>query len=99
MKEIYNNLELTDNATAHRFEMKVGDELAIIEYKRSSAVIMLLHTEVTPALEGKGAATAIIEKVLDYVETHHLKLVPLCPLIAAYIKKHPEWNRLVYEHS
>ena len=46
----------------------------------------MIHTEVEPELEGKGAATAVIEKTLDYIEKDNYKLVPLCPLVFAYIK-------------
>ena len=77
--------------------MKVGEDLATIMYRELPGKIALLHTEVEAALEGKGAATAIIEKALDYIEKNELKLIPLCPLVVAYIKRHPEWNRIVTE--
>lgn len=98
MKEEYQSLELIKNTEENRFEMKVGELLAIIEYKELPGKIALLHTEVEPALEGKGAGTAIVEKTLDYIEQNNLKLIPLCPLVVAYIKRHPEWNRIVVAH-
>lgn len=97
MKEEYQSLRLIKNTNENRFEMKVGESLAIIMYRELPRKIALMHTEVEPALEGKGAATAIIEKALDYIEKNNLKLIPLCPLVAAYIKRHPEWNRIVTE--
>jgi hypothetical protein len=36
-----------------------------------------------------------VEKTLHYLEENNLKLVPLCPFVAAYVKKHPEWKRLL----
>jgi predicted GNAT family acetyltransferase len=95
MKEEYTNLVLVNDTARHRFEMKVGDHIAFIEYKQSPDKITLIHTEVPPQLEGKGAATAIIEKTLDYIEKNNFKLVPVCPLVVAYIKRHPEWERIV----
>jgi predicted GNAT family acetyltransferase len=50
---------------------------------------------VPPILEGKGVATAIIEKTLNYIEQNNLRLIPLCPMVVAYIKRHPEWKRIV----
>lgn len=94
MKEEYINLELVKNEKENRFEMNVDGNIAIIVYKEYPGKIALLHTEAPPALEGKGAATAIIEKTLDYIEKNKLKLIPLCPLVVAYLKRHPEWNRL-----
>jgi len=95
MKDEYKNLELVKNETVHRFEMNVDRNTAIIEYKEYPGKIALIHTEVPPILEGKGAATAIIEKTLNYVEKNNHKLIPLCPMVMAYIKRHPEWKRIV----
>lgn len=95
MKEEFTNLELIKNEAAHRFEMYVDRYAAIIEYRQVRDTIILVHTEVPPQLEGRGAATAIIEKTLHYIEQNHFKLRPLCPLVVAYIKRHPEWNRII----
>lgn len=95
MKEEYKVLELVKNEPDSRFEMNVGGNTAIIEYKEYPGKIALLHTEVPAALEGKGAATAIIEKTLGYIEKNELKLIPLCPLVVAYLKRHPECSRLI----
>lgn len=95
MKDEYVQLALKKNEIENRFEMQVDEYTAIIEYEENNAVISLLHTEVPPELEGKGAATAIIEKTLAYIESEHLKLVPLCPLVVIYIKRHPGWKRIL----
>ena len=95
MKEEYINIELVKNEAANRFEMNVDGNIAIIEYKQLPGKIALLHTEVPPQLEGKGAATAIIEKTLAWIEENNLKLMPLCPLVVAYIKRHPEWRKII----
>ena len=68
MKQEYINLELLKNETGNRFEMVADGQTAIIEYKEYPGKIALLHTEVPSAVEGRGVATAIIEKTLDYIE-------------------------------
>ncbi len=95
MKNEYVNLQLVKNEKENRFEMIVDGSTAIIEYKEFPGKIALVHTEVPPAIEGKGVATAIVEKALNYIEQNNLKLIPLCPVVAAYVKRHPEWNRIV----
>ena len=97
MKEEFVNLELIQNEAAHRFEMNVEGYAALIEYRQNGDKITLVHTEVPPQLEGRGAAAAIIEKSLNYIEQNYFKLIPLCPLVVAYIKRHPEWKRIVDE--
>lgn len=95
MKEEYVKLELEKNETSNRFEMNVNGNLAIIEYKQYPGKIALLHTEVPAEMEGKGAATAIIEKTLAWIEKNKFKLMPFCPLVVAYLKRHPGWKRIV----
>ncbi|MGY0040897.1 GNAT family N-acetyltransferase [Pedobacter sp. NJ-S-72] len=46
-------------------------------------------------MKGKGAATAVIEKTLAYMEENGYKLIPLCPLVVAYLKRHTDWNRIL----
>lgn len=95
MKEEYLNLPLVKNTEDKRFELKVGDYTAFIDYKEHDGKIWLIHTESPEELQGKGAATAVIEKTLSYIEDNGYKLIPLCPLVAAYLKKHPEWERIL----
>ncbi len=80
MKEEYIGLPLVKNETDHQFELTLEGHTAIIVYKESGSKIWLIHTEAPAELEGKGVATALIEKTLAYLEENHYTLVPLCPL-------------------
>ena len=95
MKEEYEPLALKKNEAVKQFEMEVDDHKAIIAYQENRFTITLLHTEVPPELEGRGVATAIIEKTLTYIEKNHLRLIPLCPFIITYIKRHPQWKMIL----
>jgi predicted GNAT family acetyltransferase len=95
MKEAYEPLILHKNETARQFEMMVDGQKAIITYKEDHFTITLLHTEVPPELEGRGVATAIIEKTLNYIEKNHLRLIPLCPFVITYIKRHLQWKMVL----
>jgi predicted GNAT family acetyltransferase len=97
MKEEYLHIPLLKKENIHQFEMEVDGQTAIIAYEETHFKITLLHTEVPPQLEGKGVATAIIEKTLEYIEKNHYRLIPLCPMVVAYIKRHPEWKMILDE--
>ncbi len=97
MKPEYEDIALKKNEVAKQFEMEVDGLKAIIAYQEHHFTITLTHTEVPPALEGKGVATAIIEKTLSYLEKNHYRLIPLCPFVVAYIKRHPEWKMILAE--
>jgi predicted GNAT family acetyltransferase len=88
-------LNVIENKTTKHFEAKVNGHLAFIEYKRSGDNIYLTHTEVPTELEGKGIAKKLVEMVLGIIEAEGKLLVPLCPYVAAYLKRHPEWKRIV----
>jgi predicted GNAT family acetyltransferase len=92
---MYEDIQLIDNTAIHNFEMFVDGHRAFIDYKARDGVYYLIHTEVPIELEGHGIATALVDKVFHYLEGHNFKLVPYCAYIKAYLKRHPEWERLL----
>ncbi len=95
METIFEDIPLANNELSRQFELVVENVKAKIEYDLQKDRMFLVHTEVPPALAGKGVGNAIVEKTLQYLEENKLKLVPLCPFVAAYVKKHPEWKKLL----
>ncbi len=95
MKEEFLNIPLVKNEKEHRFEIEVEGIIAFIDYKETHSQIALVHTEVPEIIGGKGVAAALVEKTLNYLEKHDNTLLPFCPYVFAYIKKHPEWKRIV----
>lgn len=91
----YPDIELVNNEAIHNFELVVDGHRAFIDYKIKDNKIYLIHTDVPKELEGKGVAAAIVEKALTYIEQKGLKLVPLCVYVQFFLKRHPEWNRLL----
>jgi len=83
---------VTENKEKKRFETEVEGRIALIEYIRAQNKIYLTHTEVPKELEGKGIASSLVKQVLQQIKEEGLELVPLCPFVAAYIKRHPEWK-------
>jgi predicted GNAT family acetyltransferase len=92
---MYNNLPLNNNEADHKFEMFVDGQRAFIDYQLRHDKVFLIHTEVPVELEGKGVASALVEKTFEYLEAHHLKIVPYCAYIKVFLKRHPEWDRLL----
>ncbi|GAB3885175.1 GNAT family N-acetyltransferase [Spirosoma agri] len=85
-----------NNTHRTRFELETEGKLSIVVYQNvDDETLALTHTEVDPSLEGKGVGSHLVEGVLTYVEQNNLKIVPLCPFISVYIKRHPDWNRVV----
>ena len=95
MKEEFLALEVIKNDESNRFELTVDGIIAFIDFKQKDQLIKLIHTEVPEELGGRGVAAALVEKTLVFLETNNYTLYPYCPYVFAYIKKHPEWKRVV----
>ena len=86
---------LIDNEENKQYEFHIDSDLARIEYIKAQGKIFLTHTEVPAKFEGKGIGSALVKQVLDDIQQKGLSLVPLCPFVAAYINRHPEYNALL----
>lgn len=87
--------QLIDNIESKRYEFHLDGAIPRIEYIKAQDKIYLTHTEVPRGLEGRGVGSAIVKAALEDIDQKGLTLVPLCPFVALYIKRHPEWKKLV----
>jgi predicted GNAT family acetyltransferase len=84
------------NDEQKRFEIEVGGRIAVVEYIETKTMITYTHTEVPQAMEGQGIGSKLARTALDYARENDLQVMPLCPFIAAYIRRHPEYRDLVF---
>lgn len=87
--------DVRDNSARHRFELDAEGHVAFSQYKRTGGVIDIMHTEVPPALNGKGIGSRLVRGLLDLARAEGAKVRPLCPFVRSYIDKHPEYADLV----
>ena len=88
-------LSITNNDQRQQFQAEIDGQLASLEYRLHEGRIVLMHTEVPPALGGRGIGSALVEYALNYARTHHLPVKIYCPFVAAYVKRHPEQQDIV----
>ena len=88
------DLKVVRNEEAGEFQLHVEGKKAFIEFKAAKTRIFLVHTEVPKGLEGKGIGSALVKGALELIEESGESLYPLCPFVASYIRRHPEWKRL-----
>jgi predicted GNAT family acetyltransferase len=60
---------------------------AELTFTQHEGVMTIDHTGVPAALEGRGIAAALVNKVF--------KIVPVCSYVAAQFQRHPEWRDLL----
>ena len=89
-------LRVSDNQAELRYELYDDGELVgEIRYRRLPGALALVHTEVEPKREGLG--TELVKGALDDLRERGLRVVPVCPFVAAYIRRHPEYADLLTE--
>jgi len=90
-----NKVTVANNEEAHRFEATIEGQKAFINYRRFPDRIVFVHTEVPLEFEGHGLAGKLAKTALDFARTNKLRVVPQCPYITHYLRKHPEYQDLV----
>jgi predicted GNAT family acetyltransferase len=91
-------IKIADHPEEHRYELRVDGELAAIAEYHDAAnlrVRTFTHTLVHALFEGRGLATRLADAVLDDARAKGLRVLPLCPFIAAHIAAHSQYADLV----
>jgi uncharacterized protein len=81
---------------ASRYELRDGERMiGELAYRRQGGRIALIHAEVDEALEGRGLGSRLAQTALDDARREGLEVVPLCPFVARFIDRHPEYQDVV----
>ncbi|MEU6018055.1 GNAT family N-acetyltransferase [Streptomyces sp. NPDC047515] len=83
-----------------RYEVLVGDDgetAGFAEYFLSEGEIAFIHTETDPRFAGRGLGGLLAQGALDDARARGLHVMPYCPFIQGWIRKHPEYADLVPE--
>lgn len=87
---------ITDATERERYEAHLGDELAgILEYAVKRGRLALIHTEVSPAHEGRGVGSSLVRFALGDARRRGLRIIAICPYVKDYLRRHPEDDDIV----
>jgi predicted GNAT family acetyltransferase len=85
-----------NKVTRNRFEVEESGEVAYLEFDTDSQGWMTIwHTEVPPAMRGRGVAAELAQTAFKYAKQNNLRVDVICPLAADFVTKHPEYKSLV----
>lgn len=86
---------ITHDADRSRFtaDTKFGE--AALEYMRDGKRIIFTHTGVPPEAEGQGIGASLAKAGLDYARDEGLIVKPMCPFVATFVQRHPEYQPLL----
>lgn len=90
------DVHVRDDPSELRYEAWIGDRLAgVIRYRREPGVIVLVHTDVEPDLEGSGVGAALVRGALDDIRARGLSVAIVCPFVASYVSRHEGYADLI----
>ncbi|MFB7916485.1 GNAT family N-acetyltransferase [Streptomyces sp. NPDC056061] len=77
----------------HRYEIVVDDKRAgLTAYRDRDDRRVFFHTEIDDAHTGRGLAAILVEQALNDVRASGMRIVPVCPYVAKFLKKHQEFT-------
>ncbi len=83
----------------HRFDAVVDGHLALCSYQRQGDTLVLHHTEVPAALQGRGVAAALVAATLAWARHEGLRVRPTCSYVASYMRRHRETQDLLDDRA
>ncbi|WP_262851820.1 GNAT family N-acetyltransferase [Mumia quercus] len=89
---------VTRDPHQHRYEA-TDDQSKVagfVDYQETSEMVVLTHTEVDPAFEGRGVGSALARAALDDIRERELKALVVCPFILSWMRKHPEYRDVLF---
>jgi predicted GNAT family acetyltransferase len=82
--------------TTKKLEIEEQGQTAYLEFDTDSSGWMTIwHTEVPPALRGRGLATELARAAFEHAKANNLRVDVICPLALDFLSKHPEYETLI----
>lgn len=91
-------IAVADDAAGERYEIRVdGEPAGFLQYRLRTGLIELVHTEIDEEFEGRGLGSRLISFALDDARDRGLAVLPFCPFVNDYIRRHRQYVALVPE--
>ncbi|MGZ8178423.1 GNAT family N-acetyltransferase [Williamsia sp. SKLECPSW1] len=87
---------VADAPDRQRFEIAIeGTVVGSAHYRDHAGRRIFFHTEVDEAYGGRGLGTILVRESLDAMRAAAIRVVPVCPLFAAFVDKHQDYADIV----
>ena len=90
-------ITVTDLPEQDRFQAtdESGVVAGFLAYERRDDLVVLVHTEVDDAFEGRGVGSTLVRQVLEKLQAEGARIQPDCRFVRSYLERHPEYQHLV----
>jgi uncharacterized protein len=90
------DLRVIDSRSLRRYELRHGETVVgFIAYQMEPGGVVLLHTDVDPVVGGRGFGSRLVAGAFKDIRARGLSVVPICPFVSSYLRRHPEDADLV----
>jgi len=87
---------ITDDTDSQRYVVRVdGRRAGLLQYRLRPELIELVHTEIYEEFEGRGLGSQLISFALQSARERGLAVLPICPFVNDYIRRHSQYVDLV----
>ncbi|MGY1841182.1 MULTISPECIES: GNAT family N-acetyltransferase [unclassified Modestobacter] len=92
------DITVVDVPEKGRFEIRDGDRVVgLASYHVDGSSMTLPHTEIDPAMGGRGLGTRLVHDVLVAARERQVTVLPYCSFVRKYLVEHPTELDLVAE--
>jgi hypothetical protein len=89
-------MNVEHDESGSRFVVRVdGDEAELAYTMAGPKLIDLRHTYVPASARGKGVGETLAEAAFAYAREHGYRVVPSCPFVRKWLRRHKEQAELV----
>jgi hypothetical protein len=79
-----------DQQANDRFVIEADGHAARLEYRAHGDRLILIHTDVPEALEGRGLGGLLVRAALDRARAEELTIVPWCKFARGWLERHED---------
>jgi hypothetical protein len=90
MKDSASAPSVIDVPEERRFVTELDGYTAELVYRADPARLILVHTRVSPELEGRGIGGALVRASIARAASQGLTVVPWCPFARRWLRAHAE---------
>lgn len=89
-------VRVSDEPERRRFVVTVNGRLAgHVQYRLRPPNLVVAHTEIDPEFQGRGLGGLLARAALDVARERGLVVDNMCPFVAAWIDRHPDYAELL----
>jgi predicted GNAT family acetyltransferase len=92
---MFDDSNLIDNSFLRQYELKVGGELATLEYSQQERKIFLTKLNIPEVLESETFLEDFLKIVLEDIIEKNISVVPTSPPVAKFIRRNRRYRKML----